>query len=116
LQPGFKNIHLQSVNNLIHRVLPNNPYTVFRDPLTVEEIMASPHIYGPLTRFQCCPPTCGAAAAVICSESFARKHGLNNTITTKGQAMTTDFPSTLEDHRMRKLVGVDIAKTAAERV
>ena len=23
-------------------------------------------IYGPLTRLQCCPPTCGAAAAVVC--------------------------------------------------
>ena len=36
----------------------NNPFAIFRDPLTVEEILASKHIYGPLTRFQCCPPTC----------------------------------------------------------
>jgi acetyl-CoA acetyltransferase len=94
----------------------NNPYAVFRDLLSVEEIMASPHIYGPLTRYQCCPPTCGAAAAIICSEDFARKHGLNNTITIKAQAMTTDFESTLEAGSLRKLVGVDMAKAAADQV
>ena len=37
--------------------------------------MASPTVFGPLTRYQCCPPTCGAAAAIVCSEPFARKHG-----------------------------------------
>jgi acetyl-CoA acetyltransferase len=94
----------------------NNPFAVFRDRLTVEEIMESPHIYGPLTRFQCCPPTCGAAAAVVCSEDFAKKHGLNNAITIKAQAMTTDLPSTLEEHSMRKLVGYDMAKSAADKV
>ena len=94
----------------------NNPYAVFRDLLSVEEIMASPHIYGPLTRYQCCPPTCGAAAAIICSEDFARKHGLNNAITIKAQAMTTDFESTLEAGSLRKLVGVDMAKAAADQV
>lgn len=94
----------------------NNPYAVFKELLTVEQIMDSPHIYGPLTRYQCCPPTCGAAAAVICSADFAAKHGLNNAISIKGQSMTTDFASTLDDHSMRKLVGVDMAKQAAKEV
>lgn len=98
----------------IHAV--NNPYAVFKELLTVEQIMDSPHIYGPLTRYQCCPPTCGAAAAVICSADFAKKHGLNNAISIKGQSMTTDFASTLDDHSMRKLVGVDMAKQAAKEV
>ena len=30
--------------------------------------------------------------------------------------MTTDFASTLEDHSLRKLVGYDMAKAAADRV
>ena len=66
--------------------------------------------------FQCCPPTCGAAAAVVCTADFAAKHGLNNAITIKAQSMTTDFPSTLEAHSLRKLVGVDMAKAAADQV
>ena len=94
----------------------NNPYAVFKDLLSVEEIMASPQIYGPLTRFQCCPPTCGAAAAVVCSESFASAQGLNNAITIKAQTMTTDFDSTFDSHSMIKLIGYDMAKAAADSV
>jgi acetyl-CoA acetyltransferase len=31
----------------------HNPYAIFKDPLNVEEVLGSPQIYGPLTRFQC---------------------------------------------------------------
>ncbi len=41
----------------------NNPYAVFAQPLSVEEVLASEEVFDPLTRYQCCPPTCGAAAA-----------------------------------------------------
>lgn len=94
----------------------NNPYAVFRDPVTVEEVLASPQIYGPLTRLQCCPPTCGAAAAVLCSEGFARKHGLRTDVAIKAQAMTTDTASTFSSGDMRKVVGYDMAKAAAQQV
>lgn len=94
----------------------NNPYAVFKNPLSVEEIVASPHICGPLTRYQCCPPTCGASAAVIFSNEFTKKHSLNNAISIKGQAVTTDYESTLSAHSLRKLVGVDMAKSAADQV
>ncbi|GAY14526.1 lipid-transfer protein [Mycobacterium sp. shizuoka-1] len=93
----------------------NNPYAVFRDAVTVEEVLASPHIYGPLTRLQCCPPTCGAAAAVLVSEEFARKHGLRVEVAIKAQAMATDTPSTFTGD-MIKVVGYDMAKAAADAV
>ena len=48
-----------------------NPYALFKELLSVEEIMASEEVFDPLTRYQCCPPTCGAAAAILCSEDFA---------------------------------------------
>ncbi len=115
-QYGTKNETFAKISEKARQHAANNPFAVFREKLTVEEIMASPHIYGPLTRFQCCPPTCGAAAAVVCSAEYAKKHGLNNAITIKGQAMTTDFPSTLEAHSLRKLVGYDMAKAAADAV
>lgn len=94
----------------------NNPFAVFRDPVTVEEVMASPHIFGPLTRLQCCPPTCGAAAAIVCSEDFARRNGLRVDVAIKAQAMTTDFPSTIEAGDMRTLAGYDMTKAAAAQV
>jgi sterol carrier protein 2 len=54
-----------------------NPYALFKNVLSVEEVMASPEVFDPLTRYQCCPPTCGAAAAVLCSDEFAKKHGIS---------------------------------------
>lgn len=92
----------------------NNPYAVFRDEVSVEEVMASPHIYGPLTRLQCCPPTCGAAAAVLVSEGFARKHGLSADVAIKAQAMTTDIAGTFESKDMMQVVGYRMAKAAAD--
>jgi acetyl-CoA acetyltransferase len=94
----------------------NNPYAVFRDEVTVDEVLASPHVFGPLTRLQCCPPTCGAAAAVLVSTEFARTHGLSPKVAIKAQAITTDFPSTFDGADMIKIVGYDMAKAAADHV
>lgn len=92
-----------------------NPYAVFRDPLTVEEVLGSPHVYGPLTRLQCCPPTCGAAAAVLCTEDFARSHGVDARVRIRAQAMTSDRADSFEGDAMA-LVGSTIARRAADEV
>ena len=94
----------------------NNPYAVFRDRVTLEEVLASPRIYGPLTRLQCCPPTCGAAAAVVCSPDFARRHGLRGDVAIRAQAMTTDTSSSFASGDMRAVVGYDMSRAAATRV
>ncbi|MCL4714359.1 MAG: lipid-transfer protein [Hyphomonadaceae bacterium] len=93
----------------------NNPLAIFRDPVTLEEVMTSKHLYGPVTRLQACPPTCGAAAAVIVSPAFAAKHGLNAAVEIKGQAMATDTPSSFDSGSMIKVVGFDMAKEAARQ-
>lgn len=77
----------------------NNPYAVFRDPVTVADVLSSPTICGMLTKLQCAPPTCGAAAAVICGEDFARKHGLSADVRILAQAMTSDTPDAMERDR-----------------
>jgi len=84
--------------------------------LTLEEVMASPTVFGPLTRFQCCPPTCGAAAAIVCSVDFAKKHKLDASVVIAAQAMTTDTPSTFESDDMRRVVGYDMTANAAKQV
>jgi len=93
-----------------------NPYALFKEELTVEEVLASPEVFDPLTRFQCCPPTCGAAAAILCSEEFAKKHGKEGAVWIAAQAMTTDFPSSFEEKSMMKVVGYDMTKQAAAKV
>jgi sterol carrier protein 2 len=92
-----------------------NPYAVFTGPLTAEEVLGSPLIYGPLTRLQCCPPTCGAAAAVLVSEGYARAHGLRTDVAITAQAMTTDTPTSFDGDLMR-LVGYDMTAAAARQV
>ncbi len=94
----------------------NNPYAVFRDQVTVEEVLASPNVYGPLTRLMCCPPTCGAAAAVVYSADFAHKHGLDTSVAIRAQAMTTDTASTFDSGDMRRIVGYDMTVEAARQV
>jgi acetyl-CoA acetyltransferase len=94
----------------------NNPYAVFRDPVTVAEVMDSPHIFGHLTRLQCCPPTCGAAAAVVVSAEFARRHGLDARVAIRAQALTSDTPEVFQAQSMMKIVGYDLSKNAADQV
>jgi len=92
----------------------NNPYALFSSPLTLDEVMNAPHQYGPLTRLMCCPPTCGAAAAVICSAEFAGKLGITNSVYIAGQALTTD---TEESYKSRMgLVGYGMTQAAANSV
>ena len=93
-----------------------NPYALFKETYSLEQIMQSPEVFDPLTRYQCCPPTCGAAAAVLCSDEFAKKHNIANPVYIAGQVMTTDYPSTFEEHSMIKMVGYDMAKNAAKKL
>ncbi len=93
-----------------------NPYALFREVLSVEQILASDEVFDPLTRFQCCPPTCGAAAAILCSDEFAKKKGITNPVWIAAQTMTTDFPSSFEGQSMIKMIGYDMAKQAADKL
>ena len=95
----------------------NNPLALFRTVVTEEEVMAAPVMWeGVMTRLMACPPTCGAAAAIICSEAFAKKHGLDRRVRIKAQAMTTDTGITFEAQDMREVVGFSMARSAAQKV
>ncbi|MEW9573821.1 lipid-transfer protein [Rhodanobacter sp. Si-c] len=96
----------------------HNPLAIFRKVVTEEEVLQSPMVFpaARLTRLMACAPTCGAAAAVLVSESFARKRGLDACVSIVGQAMTTDTSNSFDEHSMMKLVGADMARAAADRV
>ena len=95
----------------------NNPLALFRKVVTEEEVLNAPVMWpGVMTRLMACPPTCGAAAAIVCSDAFAQRHGLNRSVRIKAQAMTTDTASTFEAHDMRQVVGVDMTRAAARQV
>jgi acetyl-CoA acetyltransferase len=90
---------------------------LFRKVVSEEEVLASPVLWPDvLTRLMACPPTCGAAAAVVCSSEFAQRHGLSAGVRIRAQAMTTDKPITFEARDMREVVGFGMAQEAARQV
>lgn len=92
-----------------------NPLAVFRNVVTTEDVMAAPMLWeGVLTRLMACPPTCGAAAALIVSEEFAKKRGLRTDVVIAGQALTTDLPSTYDARDMIRVVGFDMTRSASQ--
>ncbi|MBN8990133.1 MAG: lipid-transfer protein [Rhizobiales bacterium] len=94
-----------------------NPLALFRKEMTERDVMQAPVIWeGVMTRSMACPPTCGAAAAVLVSGAFAARHGLNDKVRIRAQTMTTDRPSTFETRDMMRVVGFDLSKSAAEKV
>ncbi|HEY2511862.1 MAG TPA: lipid-transfer protein [Polyangiaceae bacterium] len=113
---GTKRETFAKISEKARKHAANNPYALFNTPLSVEEILASEEVFDPLTRFQCCPPTCGAAAAILCSDDFAKKHGISNPVYIAAQAMRTDFKSSFEPKSMIKMVGFDMTKEAAHEV
>ena len=95
----------------------NNPLALFRKVVTEEDVLNSPVMWpGVMTRLMACPPTCGSAAAILCSADFAERHGLDRSVRIRAQAMTTDRPVTFEARDMREVVGFGMAQAAAQQV
>lgn len=108
----FAKIRAKASHHAVH-----NPMALFRKVVSEDEVMASPVLWpGVMTRLMACPPTCGAAAAVLCSLEFAQRYGIDASVRITAQAMTTDRAITFESHDMREVVGFNMAQTAARQV
>jgi sterol carrier protein 2 len=80
-------------------------YSQFQEDYTLEQIMNSPCIYGPLTKLQCCPTSDGSAAAILATEDFVHAHGLERkAVEILGMEMATDLPSTFSERSCMKIV------------
>ncbi len=116
-QYGTKLSTFAKIRAKASRHAANNPLALFRKIVTEEDVLNAPVMWpGVMTRLMACPPTCGGAAAVVCSDAFAQRHGLDRSVRIRAQAMTTDKSSTFEAHDMRQLVGVDMTRDAARQV
>ena len=97
-----------------HRHSTNNPRAQFQVEYSLDEILAAPMIYEPLTKLQCCPTSDGSAAAVVVSERFAQSRGLTaRAVEIAGQAMATDNESTFSERSCINLAGADMSRRAA---
>jgi acetyl-CoA acetyltransferase len=95
----------------------NNPFAVFRNVMTEEDVLSAQVIWpGVMTKPMACPPTCGAAAAILVSRDFARRNKLDPKVRIAAQSMTTDTTITFGARDMIHLVGSDMAKQASRAV
>ncbi|KAL4862008.1 hypothetical protein BDV12DRAFT_56456 [Aspergillus spectabilis] len=92
---GAKAEDFAEIARVSHEHSQRNPYSQFRTAYTLQEILESPTIHGPLTKLQCSPTSDGAAAAVVVSQDFldARPHLQSQAILIAGQQLLTDDPT-----------------------
>ena len=94
----------------------HNPNAIFRKVVSEDEVLADVPLWpGVMTRMMACPPTCGAAAAVLMSEARTKRTGRSGP-RIRAQAMTTDSPATFAARSMMQLVGYGMARDAARAV
>lgn len=114
---GTKPVHFAKIAHKNHKHSTKNPYSQFQKEYSLQEIVNSPVVYEPLTKLQCCPTSDGSAAAIVVSESFIRKHKLENqAVEIVGMEMSTDFPSTFKENSCIKMIGFDMTRNAANKL
>lgn len=80
-------------------------YSQFQKEYSLNEIMESPKVFGPLTKLQCCPTSDGSAAAILASEKFVIQNNLQDqAIEIIGIEMATDPPSTFSGKTCAQIV------------
>lgn len=103
---GTKAEHFAKIAYKNHLHSTNNPYSQFQDKYSLEQIMNSPKIFGPLTKLQCCPTSDGAAAVILANEEFVRMHHLQpQAVEILAMEMTTDKSATFTSLSCMNLVG-----------
>ncbi len=58
-----------------HQHSVHNPFSQFRQPFSIEQVLAAPPITYPITLPMCAPLSAGAAAAIVCGEEGLRRIG-----------------------------------------
>ncbi len=74
-ETGATRVHLAKVAVKAHEGGQLNPYAQFRNPVTVEEVLASRMVADPFSLLMCCPTGDGAAAAVVTTKKKAAALG-----------------------------------------
>lgn len=70
-----------------------NPLAQIQRAMTADEVLADRSVAPPLTRSMCAPLGDGAAAAIVCSERFARSHGLGRAVRIRASVLASGSSS-----------------------
>lgn len=75
-----------------------NPNARYRQIYTEAEVLASPLVSAPLRLFEICATSDGAAALVLCSMKYAKKHGVKKPVRISAvSTVSPTFPNTVID-------------------
>lgn len=95
---GTTHEHLAQVAVVQREWAAKNPRAMFRDPLTVEEVLASRMVAYPFRLLQCCPVTDGGGALILTSAERARDFGCPPVyILGSGESVESTMVSQMED-------------------
>lgn len=72
---GTTQAQLAAIASKNHFHSSMNPLAQYQHKFTVDEVLQAPEVVWPLTRLMCSPLGDGAAAAIVCSDDFAKNHG-----------------------------------------
>lgn len=114
---GTTEVHLAKIAAKNHRHGVKNPRAQGKREYTVEEVLNSRKIFGPLTKLECCPTSDGAGAAVIMSEEAVIKYGLQDkAVEIIGMEMATDTAAVFKENSLIKVAGYDMTGMAAKNL
>ncbi|MDP9142400.1 MAG: lipid-transfer protein [Pseudomonadota bacterium] len=113
-QYGISEQALARIAIKARRHAAHNPNAIFRESLTEEQILGGDPLYRGLRKLYACPPSCGAAAVVVCSKDFARRHGIRSDIRVIGKGWCSDRPEYFTNNVLDVMFGA-LSREAARQ-
>ncbi|MCD6671368.1 MAG: thiolase family protein [Burkholderiaceae bacterium] len=98
-----------------HRHSVHNPLSQYRNPYTIEEVLAAPPITYPLTLPMCSPISDGAAAAVLCTKAGLTRLGIDPSRVIRVLASVVQTGSDRDDSEFRSHCTALAARRAYEQ-
>ncbi|MFW9805970.1 MAG: thiolase domain-containing protein [Candidatus Thorarchaeota archaeon] len=112
-QYGLTRDELSLVPVKAHRNAANNPLAHFQNDVTIEKVSNARMVADPLTLYDCCPTSDGAAALVLASDKLVKELGvIDQAVRVLGIGHGTDYHAL--QHRL-SLTSFRATKVAAEK-
>jgi acetyl-CoA C-acetyltransferase len=108
---GLETLARVAVKNHAHAAL--NPKAHFREPVTVEQVLAAPRVAEPLGVLDCTPTTDGAAAVVLAPLEWARRHAPRHAVIRGIAVAVTDGYYATFYHEEEDFLGFRATREAA---
>ncbi|XP_063835367.1 sterol carrier protein 2-like [Ostrinia nubilalis] len=114
---GTTEVHLAKIAAKNYKHAARNPRAISDKEYTVQEILESKKIHGPVTLLQCCRNSDGAGAVVIMSENAVNKYNLlDKAVEIVGMELATDTADVFTDNSLMKVAGYGMTCLAAQRL